>query len=105
MIIGQDFLSELQLDLCFLDYTIRLNGGTYEGCTASMRDMNNNYVRINSDLIDDASFRDEELWESEHLLDSTRRTRRIWDAKYQESDLSKVVSNSKHLRSDEQSIL
>ena len=56
-------------------------------------------------MCDDASFRNEELWESENVLDSTRRTRRILDANYQGADLSKIVSNSKHLNDNEQSML
>ena len=59
MIISQEFSSELQLYLRFYDYTIMVNVGAYVGCTTSMGDTNNSYVRIPSDLIDDASFRDE----------------------------------------------
>ena len=58
-----------------------------------------------SDLRYDIIFRNAELWESEHVLNSTRRTRRILDAQDQKDDLSKIVSNSKHLNSDEHSIL
>ena len=58
-----------------------------------------------SDLCYDIIFRNAELWEIEHVLNSTRRTRRILDAQYKKYDLSKIVSNSKHLNSDEQSIL
>ena len=53
MIIGRDLLSEIQLDLCFSDHTIRENGGEYEVCTISMKG--------HYDLRDDTSFRDEEL--------------------------------------------
>ena len=70
-----------------------------------MKDMNNSYVQISSNLRDDARFRDEELWESEHVLDATRRMRRILDTKYQKANLSKIVSNSKHLSNDKQSML
>ena len=62
--------------------------GTYEGCTA--------YIRDPSDLRDDASFRNESLREIKHVLDFTRLTRRILDAKYQKANLSQIVSNSKH---------
>ena len=54
MIIGQDLLLELKLDLCFPNYMIKGNGGSYEGCTAPMRDP--------YDLCNDASFRNEEVW-------------------------------------------
>ena len=55
MIIDQDLLLELKLDLCLYYYTIKVNGGVYEGCTAPMRDPYN--------FCDDASFRNEEVWE------------------------------------------
>ena len=57
-----------------------------------------------SNLRDDTIFRNRELWEREYVLDSTRHTRRILDAQYQKADLSKIVSNSKHLKNDEQSM-
>ena len=57
MIIGKDLLLELKLDLCFSDYTIRGNGGLYKVCTVSMK-----YPSI---------FINEDLWQSEHVLDST----------------------------------
>ena len=95
----------MQLDLFPPDYIIRVNVGAYEGCTASMIDTNNIYVIILSKLLDDARFRDEELLEIEHVLDATRHTCRIYDTKYQKSDLRKIVLNSKNLSSDEQSML
>ena len=52
MIIGQDLLLNLELDLCFYDYTIKGNGGTYKGCTAPMKDP--------YDLCNDASFLNED---------------------------------------------
>ena len=78
IIIGRDLLLELKLDLCLHDYNIRGNGGTYEGCTVSMKDT--------SDLRNDARFRNESLWKSEHVIDFTRSTSRILDAQYQKSD-------------------
>ena len=53
----------------------------------------------------DARFRNEEVWESELVIDSKRRTRRILDAKYEKSNLSKIVSDSQHLNNNEQSML
>ena len=41
MILGGEILSELKIALCFSNNTIRLNGGTVEGCTAKMKDMKN----------------------------------------------------------------
>ena len=70
-----------------------------------MRDINKSYVTIPSKLINDARFRDEELWESEHALDATKRMHRILDTKYQNPDLSKTVLNGRHLSSDKQNML
>ena len=53
MIIGRDLFLELKLDLCFSDYTIKGNGGAYNGCTAPMR--------YPYDLCDDSSFINEEI--------------------------------------------
>ena len=58
-----------------------------------------------SDLRDDASFRNEELWKIKDVIDSTRHTRRILDAKYQNPDLSQIVSNSKHWNDNEKIML
>ena len=41
----------------------------------------------------------------EHVLDSMQRTCKILDANYQKSDLSKVVSDSKHFSGNKQSML
>ena len=92
MIIGQDLLLELKLDLCYSNCTINGNGGTYKGCTAPMKYPTN--------FRDDASLGNEELWEIEHVLDSTRRLRRILDAKYQKAYLIKIISNNKHLNNN-----
>ena len=58
IIIGWGLLSEIQIYLCILNFTIIVNVGAYERCTASMRDIKNGYERINTDQFDDASFRD-----------------------------------------------
>ena len=57
------------------------------------------------DLCVDASFRNEELLKSEHVLNYTQHTRRILDANYQKADLSKLVSDSKKLNDNDQSML
>ena len=62
-------------------------------------------MKDSSNLCDDTIFINEELWESEHGIDSMRRMRRIFDTKYQKANLRKIVSNSKHLNNNEQSIL
>ena len=76
---------------------IKVDVGAYKGCTAPMRE---SYT-----VCDYASFRNEEIWESEHVLNSTRLTRRILDGNYQRVNLSKIVSNSKHLNDNKQSML
>ena len=62
-------------------------------------------MKDSSNLRDDTIFINEELWESEHGIDSMRRMRRIFDTKYQKANLRKIVSNSKHLNKNEQIIL
>ena len=68
------------------DYTIRINGGVWRGCTAPTSDINNRYIIITSNLRDYASFRDEEWWEIEHVLNATQRTHMIFDEKHQKYD-------------------
>ena len=58
-----------------------------------------------SNLRSEKIFRNEDLWESKHVLDYMRRTCRILDAQYQKSDLRKIMSNSKHLNNNEQGML
>ena len=70
-----------------------------------MRGTNNSYVIINSEHIDETSFRDEEWWEIEQLLDDTRLMRRILDGKYQKDNLNKIVSDGKKIISNKQSML
>ena len=41
IILGCDILSKLKIDPCFSNSTIRINGGTYEGCTAPMKKVTN----------------------------------------------------------------
>ena len=71
MIIGLNLFLELQIYLRFSGYIIRLIGATYEVCKASMIYINNSCVIIPSGYLDDKRFRDEEWWESEHVLDAT----------------------------------
>ena len=85
---------ELKLDLCLSNYTIKGNGGAYKGCIAAMK--------YPSDLRDDASFRNEELWESKHVLYSMQRKHMILDANIKKAYLSQIMSNSKHLNYNEQ---
>ena len=58
MIIGWYLLSEIQIDLCFSDFTIRVNRGAYGRCAITMRDMNKSYERISPNHLDGISFKD-----------------------------------------------
>ena len=61
-------------------------------------------MKYTSNVRNGAILRNEEWWESEHVLDSMRRTRSILGAQYQNSNLRKIVSNSKHLNNDKLSM-
>ena len=45
MILGWDFLSELQIYLCSSDFTTRGNGGVHKGCVNPRKDVNKGYVK------------------------------------------------------------
>ena len=70
-----------------------------------MNEINKDYVKFPYDICNGASFRVEELLEIEHALNAMQRTRGILDAKYQNYDLSKIVSDSKHVINDKQIML
>ena len=70
-----------------------------------MKDVNKGYARITAENIDDERFRDEELWESGHVLYARQRTHSILNSKYQKSVLCQITSDRKHLISDKQIIL
>ena len=57
-----------------------------------------------TDLSDDV-FAHEELWESEAVLESTERARRILDAHYEKADLKKVTADAEHLNDKQQTKL
>ena len=98
LILGNDIFSELQIDLCFSDKTIRVNGGAYEGCTSPMKDFT---TMMSSAHSHDYTFNYEELWERKNVLYTTWPTRCILDGNYEKSELRKVVSNNKKLIDDE----
>ena len=91
MILGRDNLSKLKIDLCFFDNKIWGNEGAYKGCTALMNDVTKTTPSAYSH---DKNFQNEELWESEHRLDTTRISRCVLDSHYKKSDLGKVASNN-----------
>ena len=97
MILGHEIFSELKIDLCFFNNTIRKNGGAYEGCNDPMKDVYKINFNVSSDWLKDERFWNKELWYSEHVLDSMQHTYCILDNHYQTDDLSKVATESKTL--------
>ena len=51
-----------------------------------MEEVNKIQVKIPTEHLDNKIFQDEELWESEHVIDSTQCTRRILEDTYQKYD-------------------
>ena len=41
MILGREIFSEIQIDLCFSNNTVRGDGGAYERCKAPMKHVTN----------------------------------------------------------------
>ena len=99
MILGQDILSELKICLDFSDHMIKCNGGAYKGCTTPMKDIS----KINfAKTANDDKFLQEEIWESEAVLESMEHAHRILDTHYKKADLMQVVRDASHLSSDKQ---
>ena len=105
MILGQDIFPELQIYLCFSNFTISVNGGDNKVCTTPMKDWNKVYVKTSTKQFDDKNFQNEKLWENKHVLDATQRTYSILDVKYQKAYSSKITSYIKYLSSDKQGML
>ena len=63
------------------------------------------YVKTPTKQFEEKRFRNEEWWESKHLLDATWRTRMILDSKDKKYNLSKIASYCKHLISDKHNII
>ena len=59
MILGRDILYELQIDLYFSDYTIRVNIRYYKGCTTPVEDVNKTYSITTTEHLKDESLRNE----------------------------------------------
>ena len=57
MILSWDVVSELKVDLCLSDYTIKVNGGAYKGCMKPMKDVNKVHIKTPIEHFDDGSFR------------------------------------------------
>ena len=92
MILGRDILSEIKIDLHFCNNKIRVNGGTYKGCTAPMKDFSRINFDMSSDWLKYKIFWNEELWERKHFLEAIRRTCRILDSHCEKYNLCKVLS-------------
>ena len=59
MMLGCDILSEPNIDLCFFHKTVRVNKGTYEGCTAPMKDVSKFDLNSSYDWLQDESIQNE----------------------------------------------
>ena len=104
-IIGCDILSELNIDSCFSDNTIRGNGVTYEGYTAPIKHVSKINFNSSSNWIKGRIFHEEDLLESKHVLDTMWRTHHIIDAHYKKPGLYKFTFESKHLSEYEPTVL
>ena len=71
-----------------------------QGVRLQLKDVMNTNFNVSSTWLQDKSFWNEELREIEHVLEATRRTRRILNAHYVKLDLSKVASEDKHLEEE-----
>ena len=98
-------MSELKIDLYLSNHTIRMNVSAYKGCTAQMKHVTNINFNISSTCLNGEIFRNKELWEIGHVLDAMRHTHRILDSNYEESNLSKMESQNKHLTEEERTVL
>ena len=97
IILGRDLLIPLGLDLKFSENVIIGGEGPYEGCSSPMVDISNYGFKS----ITDRTVKPEESFvnlyadkclESESEISSTRRMRRILDAKCENDDLNKVMT-------------
>ena len=73
IILGHNILFKLKNGLRFSDNTTRLNIGAYEGCMAPMKDVSDISFNTSSEWHKDEIFWNEELWESEPVLDAMWR--------------------------------
>ena len=111
MILGIDLLTALGLYIKFSDNFIIGGEGEYEGLSAPMFDVSNYDFKS----ITDKTVKPEESFvnsyvdkclESDSAINSTRSMRRILDAKYEKSDLNKVMTgNFQHLTATKSHIL
>ena len=97
MIIGRDLHNTMVLYLKFSENVIICGDGPYKGCSAPMVDIRNYYFKPLTDkkVKPEESFINsyvDECLESEGTISSTRRIRRILDAKYRKAALNQVMS-------------
>ena len=107
MIPGRDLLTALVLDLKFSENVIRGGEGPYEGCSEPMFDVNN----YNFNIVTAKTVKQEEPFINAYVserfkyqseISATRIMRRILDAKYEKTDLSKVMTEQyQHLNIEE----
>ena len=98
MILGQDILTELGLNLKWSEHVIKAGDGPFNGSTTPMVDVGmyickylNTEKITPEELFTDAYVK--EVYESENVRTATKWLRVILDAKYEKSDLHKVIEN------------
>ena len=92
MILVHDIFYKINMYLCLSNNTNRLNGGAYKGCTYQRKDVSKINYGVSSEWLNDESFGDEELWDSDHVMDITQFTRFILDYHYKKVNLRKITS-------------
>ena len=61
MILGSHILSELKIDSCLFNNTIRVNSGAYEGCTSPIKYISKINFNSSFDWLKDKNFWNEAL--------------------------------------------
>ena len=98
MILGRDILIELELNLKLSEHFIEADDGDFKGSTTPMVDLGTYIFKdLNTGKISpEGQFTNAyfvEVYESEHVCNSTKVLRVILDAKYEKADLHKVMEN------------
>ena len=98
MVLGRDILKELVLNLKLSEHVIKADDGPLNGSTTSMVDLGTYiFTGLNTGKISpEGSFTNAyfvEVYESEHVCNSTKVLRVILDAKYEKAYLHQVMKS------------